>query len=626
MSWELAGWSAQAAGGVLAVAAGCVTLLYLLALRRRPIEVPFVHLWREALTDERSSQLFSRLKRVLSWLLAVLLVALVTGALADPRARGHGGSERLVVIAVDVSASMGAMDGSQTRIERARERARAIVRGLGASDRAIVVAMGAEARPASAATTDHAALLAAIDALRPLDVVADADAAAHLGCDVSAGVEHREVVLVSDGAVAHEAEARARLAACGLSARHDAIGSAAANLAITALSVRRYPLDPSRNELLLEVTSASDELAAVEVELLGDGETVDLISLDVPARGRVRRFFQDLTGVDRALEARLRMRDGSHDALAADDHAFARVPPRRRVRVAVVSADDIYLEAALLLDEYLDVREVAPGDFPPPEPFDVAILDRFVPSVPIGADAIWLDPTPADGAIGPLEITGAIERPFFDHLRREDPLLRHAALSDVNVARALLVRPHADDVVVAADARGPLIVRGERAGHRFVALTFDVRESDLPLRPAFPLLLLDAIESFAPTDAAYRGSVITGAPASIALPPSATRAWIVDADGTRLDLPTQDGAATVRFERAGFHTIETDATDVLVAANLPAASELDLAPRTLDLGGHDDTASSLVDDAARLPWQWLTLAALALLLVEWATFHRRWTV
>src|SRR5204863_48642 len=87
---------------------------------------------------------------------------------------------------------------------------------------------------------------------------------------------------------------------------------------------------------------------------------------------------------------------------------------------------------------------------------------------------------------------------------------------DVNVARALEVRPAADDVVVAADARGPLIVRGTRGDHRFVALAFDVRESDLPLRPAFPLLLLDAIESFAPSDAAYRGSVVTGAAVSVA--------------------------------------------------------------------------------------------------------------
>lgn len=50
MSFELAGWPAGAAGAAFAITALLVTVLYLLALRRRPIEVPFVHLWREALT------------------------------------------------------------------------------------------------------------------------------------------------------------------------------------------------------------------------------------------------------------------------------------------------------------------------------------------------------------------------------------------------------------------------------------------------------------------------------------------------------------------------------------------------------------------------------------------------
>ena len=616
MNADFAGWSATASGAVFATAALAVTLLYLLALRRRTVEVPFVELWRDAIADERSSHLFARLKRILSWLLALLVVALVTAALADPRARGHAGTERVVAIAIDVSASMGAVD----RMREGRNEAHAIVARLGASDRAIVIAMGSGARPVSPLTTDHAVLFDAIDALAVLDEVADVEAAAELARNVTADHALRELVVISDGAVTHEAEARAVLDANRLRARHVRVGHAEPNLALTALSVRRYPLDSARNEVLLEIVSASDDTEAIEIELIGDGETIDVIPLDVPPRARVRRFFQDLTGVDRALEARLRRRDGRADGLGADDHFFARVPPRRRVRVAVVSEDDLYLDAALLLDEYLDVRNVAPADFPPSEAFDVAILDRFVPSVPVLADAIWIAPSPREGATGPLEVTGTIERPFFDRLRREDPILRHAALSDVNVALALEVQPDPDDTVIAADARGPLIVSGERNGHRFVALTFDLRESDLPLRPAFPLLLLDAIDSFAPSDAGYRGSVATGASVSIALPSSATSA-------TRgaMTLPIEQGRASVRFERAGFHTIETDAGDVVVAANLASASEADLAVRTLDLGGAPP-ASDLETDGARLPWEWLALAAIALLLIEWITFHRRWTV
>ena len=42
------------------------------------------------------------------------------------------------------------------------------------------------------------------------------------------------------------------------------------------------------------------------------------------------------------------------DDLPADDHAYALLPERRRARVQVVTRGNMYLEAALLLDEYLD--------------------------------------------------------------------------------------------------------------------------------------------------------------------------------------------------------------------------------------------------------------------------------
>jgi hypothetical protein len=38
----------------------------------------------------------------------------------------------------------------------------------------------------------------------------------------------------------------------------------------------------------------------------------------------------------------------------------------------------------------------------------------------------------------------------------------------------------------------PLVVVGTRDGYRFVALAFDPRESDLPLRASWPALLRNA--------------------------------------------------------------------------------------------------------------------------------------
>ena len=68
------GLSAGQAGVAFGGTALAVTALYLLRLRRRRVEVASIALWREVLNEARSSELFARLTRWGSWLLALALV------------------------------------------------------------------------------------------------------------------------------------------------------------------------------------------------------------------------------------------------------------------------------------------------------------------------------------------------------------------------------------------------------------------------------------------------------------------------------------------------------------------------------------------------------------------------
>ncbi|HBQ17592.1 MAG TPA: VWA domain-containing protein, partial [Myxococcales bacterium] len=63
---ELVGLSLTQVLTVLGGFAAAVTALYLLKLRRRQVEVPFVHLWQEVLAEKQTTRLFSFLKRILS--------------------------------------------------------------------------------------------------------------------------------------------------------------------------------------------------------------------------------------------------------------------------------------------------------------------------------------------------------------------------------------------------------------------------------------------------------------------------------------------------------------------------------------------------------------------------------
>src|SRR6476661_5650575 len=118
-----------------ALAGAAVVVFYILKLRRRPVAVPFSKIWQKILRDKEATSLFSQLKRLLSLLLQLALLALLLLALGDPRTAQNLLEGRNVVILVDSSASMQATDVGPSRIDAAKEKVRGMVRGLSGSDR-----------------------------------------------------------------------------------------------------------------------------------------------------------------------------------------------------------------------------------------------------------------------------------------------------------------------------------------------------------------------------------------------------------------------------------------------------------------------------------------------------------
>src|SRR6185503_5602205 len=141
-----------------------------------------------------------------------------------------------------------------SRLEAAKSEARKLVRSLGGSDRALVVEMGAVPVPRSTLSGDPTELVPAVDSIRAADIRADLGRALDLARDALRGLPRAEIVVIGDGAQS-EPEAPPDLG--GISLRFVPVGKSGKNLALTQFSVRRYPLDKSRLEVMVEVSNAS---------------------------------------------------------------------------------------------------------------------------------------------------------------------------------------------------------------------------------------------------------------------------------------------------------------------------------------------------------------------------------
>lgn len=632
---------------IFGAAAAVAVAFYILKLRRRLVPTPFIPLWNRILRDKDATSLFSKLKRLLSLLLQLLLLLLLVLALGDPRTKAALVKGRTLVVLLDASASMQAVDGNGvSRFARAKDEAKNLARGLGGSDRMLIAQMDAVTTalgPMGAETSD---LLRAVDTATVTDTRADIARGLTFADDALLGQDEPEIILISDGALGlavpadpakpeQPATPGVTLIAPRSKLSFVKVGEGEENLAITQFSVRRYPLDKARYEVMLEVANLGTKDADVELSLFGDGELSDLTKLRVRAGERLPRFYPNLTGASAKLEAKIRPLEGATDVMPGDDVAFALLPERRRARVLVVTPGNTYLEAALLLDEYLDVTTLGPAEWLTrrKEPADVVIFDGVTPVEPPGMHALYLNPagTGAPVGVGPL-----LEAPGFDKIERKHPLVRFLALDDVNIKEGHKLVPQKEDRVVGASAEGPLLVTGERAGKKFVVLGFDPRESDLPLRVAWPLFLVNSVNFFVDEGEDYLSSVKTGSVWRIPAPEGASAAKVTEPGGRTFTVPVHDGRAVFFGAKQGYYELQAEgmvpgepgSETIRFAANLLDATESTIKPASelVVTGTPAEAPKGFSIGTKRELWILLIALALLLTVVEWATYHRRLTV
>jgi von Willebrand factor type A domain len=570
-----------------AVGAAAITALYLVRLRRRRVVVAFAPLWLGLAGEPRATRFSRRLRHWLSLALALALFGAIWVGAVDPHPAAVDLAGRSLVILIDRSASMSARDEPGTRLQAAKARAIEIAAGLTPADRALIASFAADASAESGFETDPHRLARAIVAVTPSEESGDLPRALAFAAAVLHGRPGPTVVLISDGGFSDDAR---RAPPAGLDLRYAPVGKRAKNVGILSFAARRLPADPGTVETVLVVQSFGPAPARVGVEIGVGGTIVEKLSLSLAPGERRHLALENLFAPEARIEARLT----GVDDLALDDRATAVVPPLPRRHVLRVGGPDLYLDGALLSlgrtvrVDRLGAAEVDDAAARAPD-YDLVIFDGVTPTVsPTVGRYLYLNP---DGDGSPFPVRGTVRDPVLDpaSLHREHPVLRGLDLTDVNVAEAHRLALAPGDLALAGSFGVPLVVARERPGLRIAALSFDPRRSDLPMRPAFPLLIANAL-AWTARDANRSQDGSDGDDGNGSF------------DGRGAAAPTED--ETVRDGR------ESDTTP---------APTLVLGSRTL--APPDPPARHR---GARLPMLALALAA-ALLLFEWVSYHRRWT-
>lgn len=530
-----------------------LAIAYLVRERPRRVTVSSVIAFR-ALRARRSRRFGGWPRPDWMFFVELLILSLAVLAMAGPYVTRTGNP---LAVVLDDSAAMRATaaGGGRTRFDAARA---ALIDALGreSGEGEVTVYLTApqphRLGPPFASATGAAA---ALDKLEPTDAPADPAALSALLSELAADQRLRRVLY-----------AGARPLAAPVPARIEAFaaGGPVPNYAIGSFVLRREALGRAALHARVTVANFSPAAATLELTITGDGKPAGHAQARLEPGGIGALEFANLAPAA-VYRAELKPADG----FALDNVAYATAGAVKSISLLFVSPAPADAQGLDTLPG-IAVRVASPASFTPKDlaGADLAIFEYAVPKAMPPVNAMLVMPPPGDPVFGfniepaaRVEITGwPPTNPLTDSV--------NFRLLNLRAGEYLGQHPWLQPVVTGND--GALMLAGERAGHRFVALGFNpfpyLGKANLPMS-VLTLNCLSYLAGFGAETAGYH----TGDPWPV---PAGVDA-IVLPDGSRRAV-TPGTLFTAVDSQGLYQLISSDGARARRAINLANLRESDL--------------------------------------------------
>jgi hypothetical protein len=600
------------AAAFLGLTLPAIVALYFLRIRRPTRVVPALNLWPDQIRDRQANVPWQRLR--FSWLLLLQLLAaavLVAAAVQPVLSAGTSLSRHSVVL-LDVSASMQARDVQPSRLDEAKREIGGIIDQLGPLDRMTLIAVGSVPRVVTSVAGDRESLHRAVGAIGSSNGPADLSAALTLASGLVRSGDDAHVYLFSDGIVGPIRTDSANAMPFQLDYRR--VGISGENIALTSLVVRTGAQSRAAH---LHLQNFGQQTRSFNLEWRADNKLVDIQKLTLEG-GQAQDLVLPVPAEATLVSAHV----DSGDVFALDDTVTAVARTPRAFRVLLVTAGNVFLQQAISLRSDIELDVVAPSAYKSSAPYAMSIFDRFSPATLPNAPFISIDP-PAGTALAGGTAIGIGRVRASD---AGDPLLTNVDLQDVHVARSQDLRGSKFGRALITSLQTPLVlVRDEP--FRQALFGFDLHDSDLPIRIAFPILLQNLSEWIlppsVPSHSFHPDESVTIVPAT-----GATSVTVVRPDGSRRSLA---GGSVATFRDTGLMGLYT--VEQVVSGNVDRSwftvnlfseqiSQLKPIERLTLPPSNNTTVARVVHRGQLEIWPWIALVALAVVVTEWLAFHR----
>ena len=589
-------------------------VLWLFRRKAKRVPVSTLLFFRTLAREHQESAWLRRMKKWVSLLLTLLVIFFAVFALARPFKKSGGGSPQSLVVLLDRSASMAALnEKGLSRLAEAKALLKDRLRALPENVTTSLVLYDGRAEVAQSRSKNHRELIRLLDQSQVAPIEGRPDEALAVAKRLAALDAPAEIWLVSDRRLAGSKDDGVQFI--------DMAISHPLNVGITAFQIRPAPLARNRFEAFVEVSAAKANARPMEATLEArlDGRPIQLRQLELKPGENSRLVLPLEGGRGQMLELEIR---AEGDVLALDNVAIAPLPETKPLIVAwFAETPDPFTELALtsmLAEDRIQVLKGSSKDWPLKEKPDVYVFENWVPKEwPTDRPALVLNPP---SKVGPVHAS-KLDKPVpYEGVRAVQP--DHPVLFRVTSPRVALTQTTSLNVSDTLETlwmagQEPVLAAGEAGGQRLVVTAFVPSKSEqLALMSAFPLLIGNAIywcaennESLQSLKPRHTGDVMAVTPGIVKW-----RSW----NGKQFaDTSEEANAGWLELKRIG----------VVSSGEARAEPVLLMSPSVTDLPSRDESTTPLNGSSSWAAggswWSSLLWLALGVLLLESWLFHRQ---
>ncbi|MGG1660758.1 vWA domain-containing protein [Brevibacillus sp. NRS-1366] len=601
-----------------------IIVLYLLKRKVEDRVVPSTLLWQRTLQNWEAVRPWEKLRRNLLLLLQLLIACFLLLALLRPAVPTDGISTDHTVLVVDTSGSMLAKEGEETRIDRAIQAAQGLVEQLGSGQTMTLIEAGREPNVLFSKSEDKQELTQALQKLTAFPGAADTTAALSLAGAIAANEPGSGVVWIGDGSGDHKVESGGVSAFSG-SFRFMQIGRTRENAAIGVFVTQ--PADKGM-EGLLRIDHYGSQSSRGQVTIYdGDSKLLDTGSFSMEAGGSYTVSFSSLPAspVYRAVI------EPEQDGLAEDNEMWSVPFAAGKGKAVLLSPEgNRFLHQVLQTVGRLEVETLQQMSQQQTEARDLWVFDGMVPDKLPDGNILLIAPDRKTEWLPYAGVKELDQQP--KAVSDDDALLNYVDWGEVHVASSAELGEMPGLKALVRSGETDLVRAGIIDGRRIVIIGFDLHASDLPLRPAFPILMQNVVTWLSPTQSAPIGSAHPGELLSIPLTPGVSERLLtspnglrkpITGEGTNWAMQVPDQLGLYRLDE----TLDTGQQSRYFTVQM-SESESDITPKMQRMGTDSQAGRSEGGEKAASTvgtkelTYWLAALALLVLFVEWRVYQR----